>query len=150
MATLMMNDGGRAAAGYRGHAGDCAVRSAAIATGRPYAEIYAAINALAKSERTGKRKRRVSNAREGVYPQTLHKLLVSMGCTWVPTMAIGQGCTVHLRADELPAGRMVVRVSKHYTAMIDGVVHDTHDPRRSGTRCVYGYWLVPSSKENRG
>jgi hypothetical protein len=24
--------------------------------------------------------------------------------------------------------------------VIDGVVHDTHDPRRGGTRCVYGYY----------
>ena len=30
------NDGGRAAAGYRGQAGDCVVRSIAIVTGLPY------------------------------------------------------------------------------------------------------------------
>ena len=24
--------------------------------------------------------------------------------------------------------------------MIDGVIHDTYDPTRGGTRCVYGYW----------
>lgn len=27
------------------------------------------------------------------------------------------------------------------SAVIDGTVYDTHDPRRNGTRAVYGYWL---------
>jgi hypothetical protein len=26
--------------------------------------------------------------------------------------------------------------------VIDGVLHDTHDCTRGGTRCVYGYWIV--------
>jgi hypothetical protein len=58
----------------------------------------------------------------------------------VPTMQIGSGCRVHLRADELPAGRIICQVSRHLCAVIDGVVYDTHDPTRDGTRCVYGYW----------
>ena len=57
-------------------------------------------------------------------------------------MGIGTGCKVHLRKDELPMGRIIVALSKHYAAVIDGVVHDTHDPSRSGTRCVYGYWRL--------
>jgi hypothetical protein len=56
-------------------------------------------------------------------------------------MFIGQGCKVHLREGELPMGRLVVNLSKHFTAVIDGVVYDTHDPTRDGTRCVYGYWI---------
>jgi hypothetical protein len=55
-------------------------------------------------------------------------------------MGIGTGCTVHLRDGELPSGRLVVSVSRHEVAVIDGVMHDTHDPSRDGTRCVYGYW----------
>jgi len=43
----------------------------------------------------------------------------------VPTMAIGSGCKVHLADGELPPGRLVVSVSKHYTAVTDGVIHDT-------------------------
>lgn len=56
-------------------------------------------------------------------------------------MAIGQGTTVHLRADELPSGRLVARVSRHVVAVIDGVAYDSHDPTRDGTRCVYGVWM---------
>ena len=68
--------------------------------------------------------------------------MTSLGFIWHPTMQIGSGCKVHLRADELPPGRLVVMVSKHSAAVIDGVLHDTHDCSRNGTRCVYGYWKL--------
>lgn len=137
---FQFDDGGRKTAGYKGKTGDCVVRSIAIATGSPYQEIYDKVNALATRERTGTRKRGKSNARTGVYKGTTHKLLESLGWSWTPTMEIGSGCKVHLRADELPAGRLLVSVSGHMTAVIDGAIHDTHDPSRRGTRCVYGYW----------
>ena len=47
-------------------------------------------------------------------------------------MKVGQGCKVHLREDELPSGRIIVSVSKHLTAVIDGGCHDTYDPSRDG------------------
>lgn len=55
-------------------------------------------------------------------------------------MCIGSGCKVHLRDGELPMGRLIVNVSRHTVAVIDGVIHDNHDPQRDGMRCVYGYW----------
>ncbi|MGA2097291.1 MAG: hypothetical protein ABSH39_13390 [Candidatus Acidiferrum sp.] len=143
------DDGGRAEAGYRGAAGDCVVRAIAIATGRPYQEIYERVNGAALHERTGKRKRGISNARTGVYRTSIKRVMKSLGWVWTPTMQIGSGCTVHLRADELPAGRLVVSVSKHLTAVIDGVIHDTHDCSRRGTRCVYGYWQAPQGGRAR-
>lgn len=136
----VQDDGGRAAAGFKGAAGDCATRAIAIATGRPYQEVYDAINALGSTERTGRRKRGVSNARTGVYKGAVHKYMATLGWAWTPTMQIGSGCKVHVRADELPAGRIVLNLSKHYAAVIDGVLHDTFDCSREGTRCVYGYW----------
>jgi hypothetical protein len=56
-------------------------------------------------------------------------------------MLVGSGCKVHLKADELPSGRLVVRVSKHMTTMVDGVVHDIANCSRGGTRAVYGYFI---------
>lgn len=138
---FIYNDGGRAAAGYKGNAGDCVVRSIAIATGKSYQEVYDGINALAKNERKGKRKRGKSSARTGVYKNTTRKYLFSLGWKYVPTMKIGTGCKVHLCKAELPAGRLIVQVSKHMTAVIDGVIHDTYDPSRGGSRCVYGYFV---------
>jgi hypothetical protein len=137
---FQFDDGGRKAAGYKGKTGDCVVRSVAIAAGLPYQQVYDSVNKLSTRERTGKRKRGISNARTGVYKATTRKLLESLGWEWTPTMEVGSGCTVHLRADELPPGRLIVSVSGHLTAVIDGVIHDTHDPSRRGTRCVYGYW----------
>jgi len=136
----VFDDGGRADADYHGSTGDCATRSIAIVTGQSYQKVYDTINQLGKCERTGRRKRGRSNARTGVYRQLLRKYFASLGWKWTPTMFIGQGCKVHLRDGELPLGRLLVNVSKHYTAVIDGVIHDTHDPSRHGTRCVYGYY----------
>ena len=91
------------------------------------------------------------------------------GFAWIATMRIGQGCRVHLHDGELPEGRLVVRLSKHVTAVVDGVIHDNHNPQREehrlerfpgwqfarvksgqtitangvasvSRRCVYGYW----------
>jgi hypothetical protein len=134
------NDGGRAAAGFRGDAGDCVVRAVAIATGKPYREVYDDLNALATTERIGKYQRGRSSARNGVHRKTIRRYLEGLGWTWTPTMQIGSGCKVHLRAEELPSGRLIVSVSKHLVAVLDGVIHDTHDPAREGARCVYGYW----------
>lgn len=158
------NDGGRAAAGFKGRAGDCACRAIAIATGLPYQRVYDDLNALGAAERRSKRRRGKSSARTGVYGPTMRRYMARLGWTWTPTMHIGSGCRVHLRDGELPDGRLVVVVSRHYTAVIDGVIHDTHDPQRdpelttwykpgttqvagttvSGGRCVYGYFSKPT------
>lgn len=133
------DDGGRKAAGYQGTTGDCVCRAIAIATERPYQEIYDLINAFgAKEHKTATKGK--SSARTGVYKDTIRKVMAHLGWVWVPTMQIGQGCTVHLREGELPMGRLVVSVSKHEVAVIDGVIHDIYDCSRNGTRCVYGYY----------
>ena len=136
------SDGGRAVAGFKGRAGDCVARSIAIASGRPYAEVYARLSQETGSQRAGKRGRKAASARNGIsttrkwFKDYMHEL----GFEWTPTMSIGSGCKVHLREDELPVGRLVVALSGHLSAVIDGVIHDTYDPSRDGTRCVYGYW----------
>ncbi|MCM1233848.1 MAG: hypothetical protein NC489_27380 [Ruminococcus flavefaciens] len=137
---FVFDDGGRAAAGFKGTTGDCVCRAIAIATELPYKEVYDLINETAKLERAGRRKRGKSSARTGVYIGTIRKVMERLGWKWHPTMAIGKGCTVHLRKEELPSGRLVVSVSKHEVAVIDGVVHDTYDCTRNESRCVYGYY----------
>lgn len=135
----IFDDGGRAAAGYKGTTGDCACRAIAIVTGKPYQEVYDLIIETAKEERPRRGKSR-SHPRTGVWPQTVKKIMERMGWKWVPVMKIGSGCTTHLRADELPAGRILCNVSRHYVAVVDGVAHDIYDSTRAGTRCVYGYY----------
>lgn len=143
------NDGGRTDAGYKGGTGDCVTRSIAIITGKPYKEVYDALNELSKDKKfwvlvqtkQGKVRQRNSDSRTGVHRKVYDYYLKSIGYKWIPTMKIGSGCQIHLRGDELPEGRLIVSVSKHMTAVIDGVIHDTHDCSRQGTRCVYGYFI---------
>lgn len=146
--TFVRDDGGRAAAGFKGDAGDCVTRAVAIATGMPYAEVYrlfadANVGQSYRSRRVDRRIVMARSARDGIMPKVTRKVLADLGWDWTPTMTIGSGTTVHLRADELPAGRLVARCSRHVCAVIDGVVYDTHDPSRDGTRAVYGYWTPP-------
>jgi hypothetical protein len=147
-AAWLYNDGGRAAAGFKGNAGDCVARAIAIVTGLPYADVYDRLAKGNATQRVTKHSRRdtktcgVETARNGIWTQRqwFKDYMASLGFVWHPTMQIGSGCKVHLRADELPPGRLVVMLSKHSVAVIDGVVHDTYDCTRGGTRCVYGYF----------
>lgn len=131
------DDGGRAAAGYKGEAGDCVVRAIAIAAQQPYSDMYTRLAGLMTEHGYPR------SARNGVDPKLYGAVLAELGFEWTATMPIGSGCQVHLRPDELPAGRLVVRLSRHIAAVVDGVVHDTYDCTRGGTRCVYGYWRAP-------
>jgi hypothetical protein len=137
---FVYSDGGRAAAGYKGRAGDSVVRAIAIATKKPYQEVYDAINALAVTEKL--RRDRTSSARSGVGRPTYERYLRQLCWEWVPTMQVGAGCRVHLRAEELPKKRLVVRLSRHLTAVIDGVIHDIYNRDRRRSRCVYGYFKL--------
>jgi hypothetical protein len=148
---FLFDDGGRAAAGFRGEADDCVARAVAIASGLPYPDVYHSIAKGVGAERGSKG----ATARLGVHTNRkwFRDYMQALGFVWVPTMQVGHGCTTHLVRGELPMGRLVVKVSKHVAAVIDGVIHDTHDPSRASEvtdpsgnvrlahRCVYGYWI---------
>lgn len=167
---VVLNDGGRAEAGFKGSTGDCVCRSIAIATGKPYREVYDELHA-ALDEYTAEHRdkvakriasgggRRGTTPRNGISPKVFRPYLERLGWKWTPTMRIGSGCKVHLTDGELPMGRLIVQVSKHMTAVINGVIHDTYDPQwatiwyklgtteieRISHRCVYGYFSAPTS-----
>lgn len=167
------HDGGRAASGYSGKAGDCVCRAIAIATEQPYERVYRALSDCNASYRgKGRTSFGKRSARNGiaVHGAAFKRYMQSLGWIYVATMGIGTGCTVHLADGELPMGRLIVQVSRHYCAVIDGVIHDTHNPSERGAtiyppetppdqmpknvrwlengngwcykpqRCVYGYW----------
>lgn len=124
------------------------MRSIAIAANLPYMQVYEDLreaNERYAQERDNKLSRllnqRGSSPRNGNHRNVFHDYILAQGFEWVPTMKVGAGCQVHLRPDELPNGILIVKVSKHLTAVIDGVMYDTHDPSRGGSRCVYGYYL---------
>jgi hypothetical protein len=144
----LYDDGGRHDAGYTGSTGDCVPRAIAIASGLPYETVYAALFELALAPANmarlelayGANARRHASPRDGVPRRIYQTYLESLGFTWRATMSIGSGCTVHMAAGELPSGSLVCRLSRHVTAVVDGVCRDTYDPSRDGTRCVYGYF----------
>ena len=144
---LIIDDGGRAAAGYKGKTGDCVVRSIAIVTNLSYQKIYddlyVANEEFRKTSRTKlakSLKQKNDSPRTGTHRVVLKKYLKSLGWSWTPTMFVGQGCKVHLKKSELPKGNLIVSCSKHITVVKDGILYDTYDCSRNGTRCVYGYW----------
>lgn len=138
---FIYNDGGRSNYFKKENVGDCVVRAICNATGKDYKEVYDAINVMAKSEKTTKRKPGISSSRNGVYKSTWKKYLERLGWKWHSCMGIGTGCTTHLNSSELPKGTLIIQVSKHLTCVKDGVLYDTYDCSRNGTRCVYGYFM---------
>lgn len=144
---FVYDDGGRMASGYKGKTNDCAVRAVAIAAQKPYREVYEELHKFQKEYGKVRRdknakdiKRRGASPRKGIYRKILRSYLENLGWRWIPTTGIGIGCKIHLRPGELPDGRLIVKVSRHITAVINGVIHDTHECDRDCTRCVYGFW----------
>ena len=141
------NDGGRALAGYKGDTGDCVARAICIASELPYQKVYDDLTQLGADWRIKSNSRAARNAkpkndsvRNGCFKDVYKPYLEKLGWIWTPTMFIGSGCKVHLKASELPKGRIICSLSRHIVAVTDGIIQDTYDCSRDGTRCVYGYF----------
>jgi hypothetical protein len=145
------SDGGRAAAGYKGSAGDCGVRAAAIATGREYKKVYDELFRRSKALHSTSRKRSVKRAaartskaspRAGVFREVMGPYMLEAGAKWVPLASIGsKPIRVREVAARWPGQRLVMSVARHYSAMVNGVNQDTwqqHPEKR-----VYGVWVMP-------
>lgn len=156
------NDGGRKLAGYKGTTGDCVTRAIAIATKKPYQEVYDDLHRLSKlysqtkNTRVAKTMRkaksgslRSTSPRNGVYKEVYRPYLESLGWKWITCNTIGQKEKVHLDSRELPNDRLICSVSRHVTTMINGVIEDTYNPQRKhlgypSERMVYGYFIKHS------
>lgn len=153
---LIISDGGRKAAGFKGHCGDCVVRAIAIASRRPYAEVYkecAKMNAdYYKNHFPDHPRAGVHTARKGVC--TNHEIFTdymkNMGFVWYLPMRQGKACKIYLKDGDLPMGRVIAKLRRHWVAVIDGVMYDTHNP---GDKCggqwpsrrVYGWWKLKNA-----
>ena len=154
------DDGGRKDAGWDGTGGDCVVRAVAIATGRPYQEVY---DRCAEGNHSGKRgqpflngkhyRNRTRGQRTALHgistkEKWFQDYMKELGFEYV-LAPYGQ---VHVRSDSLPQqGSLILSLERHYAAYVDGVLRDTWDSatiagrgrkhRKDGiTRCVWGYW----------
>lgn len=134
-----ITDGGRSKY-FKGTAGDCVTRAIAIVTEKDYKEVYDEIRHLLGY-----------SPREGIKNDDTKKVMKHFGGCWNPCMGIGTGCRIHLSREysdegydgihELPIhSKIICNLSGHVCAVINGVINDTYDPSRGGTRCVYGFW----------
>jgi hypothetical protein len=142
------DDGGRRGAGDGTH--DCVPRAIAIATGKPYREVYAELAAAIRKyvrrwprsrlARWIKRRRdgRGFDPAYGVYVKIYRPYLESLGWQFTST----KDRKVRLRADELPSGRLIVEVHRHLVAVINQVIRDTSDSGGAGYRPVFGYYTA--------
>jgi hypothetical protein len=124
----VFNDGGLAASRHN-EVNDCACRAIAIATERPYHEIWATFKTILETEGPQRR--------SGVDESVQHKVMQSLGWTWVATTKS------RLQEDQLPPGRLVVCIRGHSVAVINGVIHDTYNSSRKKNGYaphVYGYY----------
>jgi len=154
---FVKDDGGRSKSGVPGadrKVGDCVARAIAIATQKPYREVHNALvvgtvdHVITDTSEHGKWVRRKGGVRyfdvdHGCDDKVYGRYLESLGWKFTATPSRGPG-KVHLRADELPSGRLVVRISGHLVAVIDGVIRDTFDSGRNGRVHVKGYWRAPA------
>ena len=133
---LIITDGGRKDAGLRGSfTGDCVIRSIAIASDRPYKRIHNDF------------RRMIANGlgyvpEDGILTNkpAFKRYMIESGFVWNITCRIGSRDRVHMNAAELPMGRLVLSLSKHYTAVINHQIYDTYDCSNNGKRMVYGFW----------
>lgn len=110
--------------------GDCVIRAIANATGCDYKQIYNDLKHLNNGV----------SCRNGTPKSISRKYLKQLGWIWKPLFGKGTGCLVHLDDSELFTGTLIVQVTHHLTCVKNGVLYDTYDCSRDGTRCVYGYW----------
>lgn len=130
MSNFVYSDGGRSKYFKAANVRDCVVRAICNASGKDYKEVYEGIRTISKqTPRNGVRKKDLKRYIEGV-----------LGWEWHPLMDIGTGCQVHARKEELPKGIAILSMSGHLSCSKDGILYDTYDCSRGGTRCVYGYW----------
>jgi len=133
---FVKTDGGRKDAGFRGNfSGDCVIRAVAIASKIPYKQVYNDFKIMT-ANRLG------YTPEDGIltYKKAFKQYMVDIGFTWNITCRIGSRERTHMNPKELPKGRLVLSLSKHYTCVIDHVIHDTYDPSNGGKRMVYGFW----------
>lgn len=127
------SDGGREAAGLKSKT-DCGIRAVAIACDMPYQDARKLLKEYAQRGKQGSRM-----ISKGVYKEDMDAALRSLGWRWVkaPTFEGRKA-----RYSDIP-GTAIVRMAKHYAAVIDGVLYDSWD---SSTKMVYGYWAKEAAQ----
>lgn len=118
------SDGGRSLY-FSGIVGDCVTRSFAIALGKSYLEMYELVNRISKLERVdmkiksnGIKRKDISSACGGVYPETIQKLAYHFGLKFNRKTG---------KVKNLKGRNYLVQLQEHLTCIRNGIMIDTHD-----------------------
>lgn len=135
--TYVYDDGGRAAAGFKSDK-DCGIRAAAIALNIPYREAQRLLRAAAKRGKQG-----CGQISRGIYKEDFDSFLKAHGWAWHSAPKF-EGRKA--RYSDLPKGRVIARMARHFAAVIGGDLRDTWD---SSQKMVYGYWAETGSAQRK-
>lgn len=124
----IFNDGGRSAAGYKCSSRDCGVRAVAIAIGLEYKTAQKLLKEYSAKGMLGSKA-----ISKGIFKEDLDAALESLGWVWVEAPKF-EGRKA--KYSDIP-GTAILRMAKHFVAVVDGVLYDTWDSRE---KMVYGYW----------
>ena len=125
---IKYTDAGRSEAGFKTQ-GDCGIRAVAVACGLTYLESRKLLQEHARKGKQGN-----GTISRGIYKDDMDSALRSI--VWVCRSA-PKFHGRKARYYDMPRGRIIVRMARHYAAVIDGTLHDTWDSRH---KMVYGYW----------
>lgn len=133
---FIWDDGGRAASGFVGLAGDCVTRAIAVATGTSYREVYRALGHHADM-----------TPRNGVFNSVAAQYLESLG--WI----YHQIAPIPFDTQCLPRGVVIVNLSAryrnrqgHFCCVVDHCIYDTWDASEEDEFVTEGYWLGPQTE----
>lgn len=127
------SDGGRSKY-FSGVAGDCVTRSFANGLGKSYLEVYELVNRISQLERfdmkikSNRKKKDISSAFGGVYPNTIKKLAYHFGLKFNSKTG---------KIKNLKGRNYLVLLHEHMTCIRDGILFDTHD---CSDLDYYGYY----------
>lgn len=126
------DDGGRAAAGFRGRSGDCGVRALAIALSIPYKDARKLAKEFALKGR--QRSRAIS---DGLYAEDFASIMHYLGWRRIKAPRFDRR---KARFDDIPARRAILNMARHWAVLENGNIRDAWDSRE---RVVYSYWMPP-------
>lgn len=133
--SYIYSDGGRTAAGMKTQT-DCGIRAMAIACDIPYTEARKVLKEVSKNGKLGS-----AAIARGIYKEDMEAALKKYGFVRKSAPKLdGRKARYH----DLPKGRIVAHMAKHFVAVIDGQLYDTWD---STGKMVYDYWILEGDDE---
>lgn len=127
--SYIYTDGGRVQAGFKSLT-DCGIRAMAVACDISYQEARKALKEASKNGRKGS-----GAISTGIFKEDMEKALQAYGFVRKSAPKL-EGRKA--RYYDLPRGRIVANMAKHFAAVIDGNLYDSWD---SSGKMVYDYWI---------